>query len=88
MLRLLGLLPWYLGFLQLPSLRFQFSLLFESKPALSGRPEVVPLEDDQALDDFEADHHVWNDLLQLLVHHAIAPFWVPALMIPLSALWP
>ena len=30
------------------------------------------------MDDFEADHNVWNDLLQLLVHHAIAPFLVPA----------
>ena len=74
MLRLLGLLPWYLGFLQLPSLRFQLK-----RTTLSGRPEVVPLEDDQVLDDFEADHNVWNDLLQLLVHHAIASFWMPAL---------
>ena len=37
------------------------------------------MEDDQALDDFDTDHNVWNDLLQLLVHHAIAPFLVPAL---------
>ena len=62
-LRLLGLLPWYLGFLHLPSLRFQLSLLFESEPA--GSIQVVPLEDDQALDDLEANHNVWNDLLQL-----------------------
>ena len=31
------------------------------------------------MDDFEADQNVWNDLLQLFVHHAIAPFLVPAL---------
>ena len=37
------------------------------------------MEDDQDLDDLEADHNVWNDLLQLLVHHAIVPFLVPAL---------
>ena len=36
------------------------------------------MEDDQDLDDFEADHNVWNDLLQLLVDHAVAPFLVPA----------
>ena len=39
----------------------------------------VSLEDDQDLDDFEADHNVLNDLLQLLVDHAVAPFLVPAL---------
>ena len=38
----------------------------------------VSLEDDQDLDEFEADHNVWNDLLQLLVDHAVAPFLVLA----------
>ena len=37
------------------------------------------MEDDQDLDDLEADHNVWNDLLQLFAHHAIAPFLVPVL---------
>ena len=37
------------------------------------------MEDDQDLDDLEQDHNVWNDLLQLFVHHAIAPLLVPAL---------
>ena len=37
------------------------------------------MEDDQDLDDVEGDHNLWNDLLQLFVHHAIAPFLVPAL---------
>ena len=31
------------------------------------------------MDDVEADYNVWNDLLQLFVHRAIAPFLVPAL---------
>ena len=54
-----------------------FALRKRTSP--SGSSQVVPLEDDQDLDDFEADHNVWNDLLQLLVDHAIAPFLVPAL---------
>ena len=49
-----------------------FALRKRTSP--SGSIQVVPLEDNQALDDFEADHNVWNDLLQLLLHHAIAPF--------------
>ena len=37
---------------------------------------------------FEADHNVWNDLLQLLVHHVIAPFfWCLPWMIPVNVLW-
>ena len=40
---------------------------------------MSPWGDDQDVDDFEADHNVWNDLLQLFVHHAIAAFLVPAL---------
>ena len=57
------------------------SVLFalRMRTSLSGRIQVVPLEDDQVVDDFEADHNVWNDLLQLLAHHAIAPFLVLAL---------
>ena len=44
------------------------------------RPEVVPLvKDDQDFDDNEADHNVWNDLLQLFAHHTIAPLLVLAL---------
>ena len=35
----------------------------------------VSFEDDQDLDDFKADPNVWNDLLQLLVDHAVAPFF-------------
>ena len=60
------------------------SVLFalRKRISLSGRIQVVPLEDDQALDDFEADYSVWNDLLQLLVHHAIAPFLVPNALRP------
>ena len=61
---------------------------FRKRTSLSGRIQVVPLEDDQALDDLEADHNVWNDLLQLFVHHSIAPFLVPALDDSTSALWP
>ena len=74
-----GLLPWYLGFLHLPSLRFQLSFALRKRTSPSGSTQVGPLEDDQALDDLEADHNVWNDLLQLLVDHAIASFLVPAL---------
>ena len=45
-----------------------------------GRPEVVPLvEDGQDFDVNEADHNVWNDLLQLFAHHTIAPLLVFAL---------
>ena len=66
-----GLLPWYLGFLHLPSLRFQFSLLFESESAFQEGFKLSPWRMTRR-----------NDLLQLLVHHAIAPFLVP------NALWP
>ena len=53
---------------------------FRKRISLSGRPEVVPLvEDDQDSDDNEADCFVWNDLLRLFVHHAVAPLPVPAL---------
>ena len=80
MLRLLGLLSWYLAWV----FEFAFaalSVLFalRKRTSLSVRIQVVPLEDDQALDDFEADHNVWNDLLR---------FWCLPWMIPLSALWP
>ena len=38
------------------------------------RPEVVSLvKDDQDFDDNEADHNVWNGLLQFFAHHTIAP---------------
>ena len=79
MLRLLGpaaLVPWVFA-IAFAALSVIFA--FRKQTSLSGRIQAVPLDDDQALDDFEADHNVWNDLLQLLVHHAIAPFLVPAL---------
>ena len=79
MLRLLCLLPWYLVFFAIAFAAFSVLIALQKRTSLSGRIQVVPLEDDQALDDFEADHNVWNDLLKLLVHHAIAPFLVPAL---------
>ena len=71
-----ALVPWVFAFV-FAALSVLFAL--RKRTSLSGRNQVVPMEDDQALDDFEADHNVWNDLLQLLVHHAIAPFLVPAL---------
>ena len=49
MLRLLGLLPWYLGFLQLPSLPLSVLFALRKRTSLSGRIQVVPLEDDQAV---------------------------------------
>ena len=70
-----ALVPWVFA-IAFAALSVIFA--FRKRTSLSGRIQVVPLEDDQA-DDFEADHNVWNDLLQLLVHHAIAPFLVPAL---------
>ena len=69
MLRLLGLLPWYLWFLQLPSLRFQFSLLSES---------VSAFQEGFKLSSWRMTR-LWMTLRQLLVHRAIAPFLVPAL---------
>ena len=60
---------------------------FRKRISLSGRPEVVPLEDDQDLDENEADHNVWNDLLRVCVHDTIAPLLVP-LTIPLNSPWP
>ena len=71
-----ALVPWVFA-IAFAALSVLFAL--RKRTSLSGRIQVVPLEDDQALDDFEADHNVWNDLLQLLVHHAIAPFLVPAM---------
>ena len=71
-----ALVPWFFA-IAFAALSVIFTL--RKQTSLSGRIQVVPLGDDQALDDFEADHNVWNDLLQLLVHHAIAPFLVLAL---------
>ena len=76
MLRLLDLLPWVFA-IAFAAFSVIFALRKRTSP--SGSTQVVPLEDDQDLDDVEADHNVWNDLLQLLVDHAIAPFLVPAL---------
>ena len=71
-----ALVPWVFAF-AFAALSVLFAL--RKLTIFSGRIQVVPLEDDQVLDDFEADQNVWNDLLQLLVHHAIASFLVPAL---------
>ena len=75
-----GLLPWYLFFFAIAFAALSVIFAFRKRIILSGRPEVVPLvEDDQDLDVNEADHDVWNDLLKLFVHHTIAPLLVPAL---------
>ena len=58
------------------------------RTSLSGRIQVVPLEDDQALDDPEADHHVWNDSPSCLCTMRLLRSWCLPWMIPLSALWP
>ena len=71
MLRLLGLLPWYLGDFAIAFAALSVTFAFRKRISLSGRPQVVPLVED--------DHNVWNDLLQLFVHHTIAPLLVPAL---------
>ena len=44
------------------------------------RPGVVSfVKDDQDFDHNEADHNVWNDLLQLFAHHMIASLLVLSL---------
>ena len=77
-----ALVPWVFA-IAFAALSVIFA--FRKRISLSGRPEVVPLEDDQDLDDFEADHNVWNVICSsCLCTTRLLRSWCLPWMVPLS----